>query len=302
MTREYDPRYLSDTIEDVQVDDSLQSGGRELAIYGTWVLSVDEGLLTSLQQSDQAQVSHILTHNLRVGRAQRVMARTSGARSGEDDSDCHKLDEFWRAYQIRVVQVYLQECERLHALATNDAETWSTLSRQLARSAYRMLVQKGVSSGFALDKSAEIAQQTCERVFVSVFPCDVAFDLWTHTILKNVVLQHLTRSQDLLDRQKFVNSLDDMNDRGISYVATPINNYGGASVSTRDIAIGAEEAQSLIEAIELMRSEERRAVIVYTYFSGLSDDEIASKLGRTKGVIQTLRHRALRQLRAFFGD
>jgi RNA polymerase sigma factor (sigma-70 family) len=224
-----------------------------------------------------------------------------GNQDGIENSATHELVGRWVEYHQRVIGIYSQEQIRLNALATSEPQAWRTLWEQLNRSAYRMLVQKGISASFSREKSAEIAQQTCERIFASVFPCDVPFDYWAQTILKNVVLHYLTRSRDLLDRQPLISSLDELDERGIDHPMAAVRPVGGHT-PVQDVAATTTEVQSLIEAIERMRSAEWRAVIVYTYFSGLSDDEIASRLGRTKGFVQTMRHRALKQLRQMCRD
>jgi RNA polymerase sigma factor (sigma-70 family) len=61
------------------------------------------------------------------------------------------------------------------------------------------------------------------------------------------------------------------------------------------------DASELIDAIEQMPSRQRRAVILYTYYEELSDEEIAHVIGKSRNAVQTLRHRALRQLRSLLG-
>ncbi|MBK8048307.1 MAG: hypothetical protein IPK16_15000 [Anaerolineales bacterium] len=265
------------------------------------LLTVSEALLNQWPPRDRQVILQILAHNLNAGRAQKVISRMNAdsrdfvaaphaeVSSLPGSAQAANGDErlrSWTAYHLRVVDVYRQEQARITALAANDPQAWRLLWDQLDRRAYQLLVQRGVSAEYAREKSAEVAQQACERVFVSVFPCDVPFEFWVQTILKNVVLQYLTRSRDLLDRQPAISSLDDLEERGINYPLTESAHMGGHA-PVQDLAALTTEMQSLIEAIERIHKDEWRAVIVYTYFTGLSDDEIATRLGRTKGFVYT---------------
>lgn len=280
------------------------------------LLATSEAMLSQWPPRDRDVILQILAHNLKAGRAQKIINRMKADSQGfvaaphaeasnpPGSAQAANGDErlrSWTEYHRRVVDVYRQEQARITALSANDPQVWRQLWDQLDRRACQLLVQRGVSAEYAREKSAEVAQQACERVFVNVFPCDVPFDYWVQTVLKNVVLQYLTRSHDLLDRQPVMSSLDDLDERGVNYQSTEIAHVGSRA-PVHDFAAATTEIQSLIEAIEQMRKVEWREVIVYTYFTGLSDDEIATRLGRTKGFVYTTRHRALKELRIMCGD
>lgn len=213
----------------------------------------------------------------------------------------------WLAYQRRVVQTFAAERSRLLAFESGDDAAWAALERQLERSAQRMLIQQGVGGSYAADKGAELAQQACVSIFRAAYPCDVAFDAWSHTVLRNVVRAAKSRSRDVLDRDPFVRSLDEWQEGADGDEVGGVAPLAGGSGSngSRPFAAGSgdgpgagSDMAALIDAIQQMRSANRRAVLVYTYFLGLDDGEIAEKLGRNRDGVQVLRHRALRQLRS----
>ncbi len=144
----------------------------------------------------------------------------------------------------------------------------------------------------------DAAQQTCLKIYSSAFPYDVAFDTWNHVILKNQILHPLTRSGDLLDRCRRIDPLEsmqaEMEDRRVEVAASYASNHPGPSHMLNSGQV--EERDCIVRALVKVSSLERSAVIVFTYFYELSDEEIAVQLGKSKGAIHTLRHRALRQL------
>jgi DNA-directed RNA polymerase specialized sigma24 family protein len=168
-----------------------------------------------------------------------------------------------------------------------------------------MLVQQGAGGAYAADKAAELAQQACVLIFRALYPCDVAFDAWSHTVLRNVVRAARSRSRDVLDRGPFVRSLDewqecaDGDEVGVAGMIAAAGEAGLHGATPLDDGPGVgPDMPALIDAIRQMRSANRRAVLVYTYFLDLDDGEIAEKLGRNRDDVQVLRHRALRQLRS----
>ncbi|MBX3012420.1 MAG: RNA polymerase sigma factor [Caldilineaceae bacterium] len=259
-----------------------------------------------LSAQDIEQIEHIFLRNLASGRAQRVWKRwlnppamfTHGTPLLNDHpmTDEHAC---WRfAYLQQIIQIYRQERVRLQALAERDDATWQQLGIQLTDSAYYLLVQKGLDARSATELARDMAQQTCYRIYVSPFPCDVAFDTWAHVILKNQILHQLMRSKELLDRQLYIESVEALQaEQEDRQTLTPLGQaynaaFSSSSVMTKQI----EDHDWLNSAIAQLPTLERRLVIVYTYFYELSDDEIAVQLGKSKGAIHTLRHRALKQL------
>lgn len=59
----------------------------------------------------------------------------------------------------------------------------------------------------------------------------------------------------------------------------------------------AERLQTLVEAIKRLPNEREQKVILWKFFEGLSDEEIAARLGIKTGYVRKLRHTGLSRLR-----
>ena len=247
----------------------------------------------------QSAIVLVLVRNLQSHRAGRVMAKMySVAQSATSCSAENLLEQLWHSYVERVTDIYCGEHERIERLTSNYSPEWEMLREQLLHCAHRMLQKKGLRSSYARDKAEDVAQQACERIYVSFFPYDVVFDQWASTILRNLINYTLHRSQDILDRQLHIVSIDDleMSEDFISVKPTQ-------QLTQPDLAQQLETREwlySLFDALGNMQSQNRQAVVVYTYLVGVPDEEIADLLGRRKSAVQTLRHRALQQLRRWF--
>ena len=246
------------------------------------------------------RIAEIVARNIASGRAQRVMKVWNyggvGAEGQQAVTDGH-AEEPLRAYQERVMAIYLREHARVEALAQGDRGAWEALFQSLRHRAYCMLLRMGMSVEQAENEAGDFAQQACEIIFQQRFPFDVAFDAWATLILKRLILQHRTRSRDLADRVPCLVSLDLLDgDRGeislYEFLANPL----GVSPFDR-----VEVQERLLQAIGQLRSQAQQQVIIDTFFYELDDETIAQRLGKTRSAIQLLRHRALKRLRSILG-
>ena len=275
----------------------------------TTQLTPDNTLLASLSIDARKYVVAVLHLNTQSGRAERVMAKMRASRQvftqfwdgAVEYASTLPWEILWLAYQHRVLTVFSEDSERILALHHHSESAWQTLTQQLTSKAIHLLMRAGVGVGYACDRAAEMAQQTCVCALAHTYPCDVPLDYWLYAILRNVNLQIWTRSQDLLDRDQTVHSLEDMQDRGVN-VATRSFMCAAANHSTNDPAHSSAQMDALIHAINQMQSEERRLVVAYTYFADMTDDEIAAHLHKSKAVVHILRHRAIKQLRLLIED
>ncbi len=248
----------------------------------------------SLTEDETAIILSALRHNLRTGRAQKFMARLHP--DATPHGTCTVVNQLigcwnaWSAYRNLVLDTYQAERRRILALSHKENAAWEHLANSLARSATAIFCHWGMSYHAAEDRGQDAAQQACAQIYAAIFPCDVPFDCWAYTVLKNVILQTRLRSHDLLDRNPFVKSLDELNETESSVANEP------------DPGARSDAMTSLLNAIGRMKSANRRQVLIHTYFDDMEDDEIATAMGRSTGVIYTLRHRAVRQLRGYFND
>jgi RNA polymerase sigma factor (sigma-70 family) len=232
------------------------------------------------------RIADIVSRNVASGRARRVTA--GQLTKGEEEL----LPE---TYVDRVINSYMREHSRVEALADRDEAAWTKLREQLAGRAYNILLRLQVPPGRARDEAPDFAHETCEAIFSHRFPYDVSFDAWATRILKNCVLWPPTRSQDLIDRQPRILSLDRP---GRSKTFDDFSLYDlladNSSLSTFERL---EVREWLIQAITRLRSRAQQQVIIDTFFYELTDEEIAKRLGKTKQAVYNLRHRALRGLK-----
>lgn len=237
----------------------------------------------SLANDDLLRIAAILRRNLRLGRAQRVMAKQGVVLSATT----------WLAYQRQVVQVYWHEYGRVYRLAENDRQAWEQLWRELANAARLAFLRCCMGCAAAEDRACDASQQACVQIYANAFPFDAPFSRWACAILKNCILQVLTRSNDLLDRHPYIASIDDLD--------APRGAFAAAQWS-EDAYAHSDKMSALLDAIERMQSQNRRQVLMYSYFEDMDDKEIAEAMHRSTGVIHTLRHRALRQLREIMAE
>lgn len=288
-------------------EDIALSPGALTPALDAW--AIDDDLLSPLPTIAHQYVAAILDSNAHSGRATRVMTKMRASRQiftqfwdrEIEYAPTLTWEMLWLAYQHRVLTVFAEDSARILALDQHSELAWQALAQQLTGKAIHLLVRAGVGMGCACDKAAEMAQQTCACALAHTYPCDVPLDYWLYTILKNVNLQVWTRSQDLLDRDPAMHSLEDLADRGVG-IAGRAFMCAAANHGATDPSHSSAQMDALIDAINHMQSEERRLVVAYTYFADMTDDEIAARLHKSKAVVHILRHRALRQLRTLIEE
>ena len=270
---------------------------------------IDSRFWTPLCTIERTYLAAVLKNNIQSGRVERVMSRMGASAQAFSQFENKQVafspdltwEELWIAYQHRMLVIFLADHLRIMALHSGNDLEWEALSRQLVCKAQHLLTDAGYGMMSASDTAAELAQQTCECMVANVYPCDIPLDYWLYTILKNVTLHLLTRSQDLLDRAPCMHSLDDLEDRGVPVVARSLV-CDAANASVDDPSYRSGQIDALIDAIGRLQSKQRRTVVTYSYFADMTDDEIAVKMKKSKAVVHILRHRALKQLRVLVED
>jgi RNA polymerase sigma factor (sigma-70 family) len=239
-----------------------------------------EALQQSLQISEE-RVVRIIRHNLARGR----LARFAGNPSPPPSTLADYID--------RILSYVCLEQTRILALEIGDREEWLRLRDYLMRRASRMIERLDHREATAL--APDLANQVCLIVFEEPYPFDVAFEAWITVILKNLVLARLTRSTDVLDRKRRLDSLDVFR-KSESGEAAPLSDLVGDDRSLAQFE-KADNRITLQKAIEQLPSAPQRLVIQYSYLDELDDDEIARRLGKSKQAVYNLRQRALVRLK-----
>jgi RNA polymerase sigma factor (sigma-70 family) len=191
------------------------------------------------------------------------------------------------------------ERARLLALEEGDTAEWNRLRDFLYRRACRM-TSRFRNGSVASTDALDFAQQACLVVFAQRYPCDVSFDAWATTILKNLILAHYTRSPDVLNQRRSPNSLD----------APRVSDDGANGLFDEMVAAPqslapfekVENQTLLLDAIARLRSMAQRQVITWTYLDQLDDGQIARRLRKNKPDVYNLRHRALLRLKQILAE
>ncbi len=233
------------------------------------------------------QVTMIVRRNLASGRAQRVMG------NGYSLASFARIQ--WEQYIDNVIARYLTEHQRVERLVERDDAEWVSLQQLMAARAYRILQRWQVSGLQPKDEVADFAQQACESIYAAVFPYDVSFDAWATMILNNHIRQRYTRSQDLIDRNPSIESLDQSDTPDPDEVTSLYDTLSDPTALHLFERIDIQ--QEIIGAIAQLPSHSQQDVIIYSSLYGWSDEQIAEHLDKTKQAIYNLRHRALQQLR-----
>lgn len=236
-------------------------------------------------EAHSAAVTEIVTRNYTSGRIHRMRRLPPGALLGS-----RALGE----YISRVLPHYHRSYARIVRLQAYDPHVWDDLFAELLHAA-TLYLRRHVT--LPAKTPEDYAQSACLNIRQSIYPFDVPFEAWMKRVLINGIIQEW-RSGDVLARGEFgVVSLDRQ-----SYAEG-----GDDPARTRHEQIHDERADKAFQqvddadlvwnAIGELRSRRQREVLIATYRDGLSDEDIARRLGRTQNAVQVLRHRALAALK-----
>jgi RNA polymerase sigma-70 factor (ECF subfamily) len=157
-----------------------------------------------------------------------------------------------------------------------------------------------------------IAAEVVQETFLAVWNRAELFDpargtlrSWLLTIARNRAVDHL-RSAGRHDRAATFASFgrDDVDDQSMAEWLTASGDLIGAAgpeLAPEDALAGKERRASIDEAIASLAPSER-SVILLAYDSGLSQAEIAVRLGWPLGTVKTRTRRALARLREMLDE
>jgi len=229
-----------------------------------------------------AQVARLIERNLQSGRAGRVALV-----QGHDPND----QANWLPGYVRsVTKNCAREYRRLTALEAGDTDAWVDLHATLARRAYFVL-RRFLEHDQANQRASDVAQDVCEKLFLTTYPGDVPFDAWTGTILVNHVTA-MGRSKDALDAARAKsNRWPAIQDEQFEHAGIPNDPAAADPFATLD------DQWWLLAAIAQLPTYAQKVVIVHGHLLEHPVDEIAELLDRTPQAVYNLRARALRNLR-----
>lgn len=161
-----------------------------------------------------------------------------------------------------------------------DVDAYAELVRRYSEIAFR--------TAYLITRDAAEAEDAAQEAFVKAyyaldrFRTGAPFRPWLLRIVANEARNRRTR----MSRQV-----------SLRLRVAASNQEAGAIVpSPEAAALGLDQRQALLEALETLR-EEDRLVIIYRYFLELSEAEIAEALGCARGTVKSRLSRALARLR-----
>lgn len=248
-------------------------------------------------------IAQVLLHNLQSGRVHRVLGVTWGEHVEFDDEEqCVEKSMArlvalvaFEEYVDRVLKYYLQEHQRVQALANRDSVAWDNLIQLLTRRAKNKLIMTWhFSASRAQEDAKDFALQASEDIYAARFPFDTAFDAWVTVILNNRILQEFRRTRDLFHHPEELLSLDAPPPGG----EDPTFSLAELLADPSQVPFEKIELQEwLLQAIATLNSETQQEVILGIYFYEQSTAELGQQLNKTQGAIRSLHFNALRHLR-----
>lgn len=161
-----------------------------------------------------------------------------------------------------------------------DVDAYAELVRRYSEIAFR--------TAYLITRDAVEAEDAAQEAFVKAyyalarFRPEAAFRPWLLRIVTNEARNRRTR----MNRQASLRLR----------VTTSSQETGAFLPSPEAAALGLEQRQLLLDAIESLRDGDR-LILIYRYFLELSEAEIADALGCARGTVKSRLSRALARLR-----
>jgi RNA polymerase sigma factor (sigma-70 family) len=193
-----------------------------------------------------------------------------------------------RAYLTTILANYIQHSKYVYQVQTSKEEAvWLELYRKINFWAYSLLLRYNWTPGAGTSETAqELAQQAAIVVMTAHFPYDTEFDSWARVITSNVVMKFFRKGKNPANPSN-TSDLDELAPRLVDPDGQDEEELSGLRMD-------------LLDAIEQL-SDNRREVIMLTYFSGLNGSQIANKMDKSEGAVYALRHHALAELSKILG-
>ena len=240
------------------------------------------------QQSRHIKTVHtILYYNFTTERWKRVIDR--------DPIQYPDRETAIQAYAYRVAAGYEEQHLRVHLLERGESQAWKELRAWLLQAAHITLRRKYDLHQTALSYEAdECVQRSCEIIYTTRFPYDVAFDAWARRILENAIRKRY--------RQTDIRRCDFFDDLIMSSFLNDAENLPMQECEIRDPRCsleGWELVNLVIDLISHLPSRSQQEVMQLTCFYDLDDAEIAKRMGKSVQAVHNLRNRARGNLLRF---
>ena len=181
--------------------------------------------------------------------------------------------------------------------ATSDQQLIERVARQ-DRRAFEMLYDRYASAVFGLALKTlgdrQIAEEAVQEIFWRVWQRAASFDLnrafapWLFGIAHNYCIDELRRR-----RARPQSVYEDEDHPVLSSIAD--------ATDVSEAALQGEQQRIVADALRQLPQEQRQAIEL-AYFGGLTQQEIATRLGNPLGTIKTRMRLGLQKLRAILQD
>ena len=150
-----------------------------------------------------------------------------------------------------------------------------------------------------------IAEEVVQDTFLALWDRAESFDprtgslpAWLHTIARNRTVDRLRAAGDVYEEDGAVVFPDDTETQLLERAATVGTIVAGSQPpDSPEESLASKETRATIDLALGEMAFEERTVIVLAYHEGLSQTEIAERLGWPLGTVKTRTRRALRRLR-----
>jgi|GEM_PF-786191 len=194
-------------------------------------------------------------------------------------------------YVLKVAEIYARLHDYLVKVQVDrDDLTWGSLFEQLQKLSKSYFIRKGFNPAQVNDEIAfGQATEAAMIILMANFPYDTEFEPWVNVIVQNCCLKYMRSSMKgtVIPAQK-IEVLDDV----LSETLT--NSEEKEQAAERDLLA---DVITAIEQLPILR----KTVINYRYLGGLSSDEIAAKIGKSKTEVYSLHFNAIRDIQKILG-
>ncbi|MCB2160696.1 RNA polymerase sigma factor [bacterium] len=189
-----------------------------------------------------------------------------------------------REYLVNTFRTYEKISDYVYQIQiVKDDELWEPLFIKMSKWAYAILRKNNFNPGpQTSDQAANCAAEAAIQVINAHFPYDTNFESWVYVITSNACFRFFRKGAKITNPENAV-VLDQ-----VAEILIHPNSINQENQANHHI--------DLLNAIEQLK-EERKQVILLTYFDHLSTEDIAEKLSRSTGAVYNLRHNALKDLR-----
>jgi RNA polymerase sigma factor (sigma-70 family) len=192
-----------------------------------------------------------------------------------------------KEYVLRVANLYNQLHEYVHLVQVErDEIIWESLYEHLLQWVTKIFIRKGFDPSIIINElSTAQASESGIAILNAYFPYDTDFEPWAFIVVQNTCLKYMRNCLNPPDIP--LQKTEDL-DEILEIIV--------GDTGQEEKIISRDSGTLLLNAVDKL-SNNRKSVIRDFYLNGLSSEEIAEKLGKTKSAVYSLHFNALHDLR-----